>query len=610
MKKPTKIFILTLSAMVAVLAFVGYFAYKSPDFNILSRISKMGRTSKEKEGTIYPRTVKVNINPTLKDENLENLSHYDVIVIDMEAQHINPEKMDRLREMHPDIKLLAHVTSQEIMTDSNQNQGWNQLRYNMYQDIEDSWWLRDQYGKHVVFWPNTWMINISSDWKNYMPNFIHDKVLSSGKWDGVFIDNVWDIVSWVNGGNIDINNDGRKDSPAELDRIWKKEMTYIMNRIHDLDGNKIVVTNGPGKHANVTNGRHFENFPNKYEGGYAEMRDNYFQYEKDAQNPKYNMLNGSLIYGDPGNRPDFKLMRYTLGTALLAGGYHDYAWGGQAGQIHNQGYRFDEYEINLGKPIGEAYRVQDYYAYYDDFEANNSGNYQFYETVPQRGFLTTDANEVVDGHVSVKGINNTDNEWNGFLKSDLSKVRFSPGETYTVRIKYKILLANEPEKYFFFLARSRNSGYAHDKGFKQWTTDDGTTGEVTSIFTLDNLNDYYLYFGIKGKGAVSIDNISITKEDSDFHVWRRNYENAMVLVNPTPISQRVMLNSWHKKIKGRQDPSHNDGKIVKEVTLQPKDAIILKRLTRSDKVILGAGNIGIFFKKLIFAIFTEETFQK
>ena len=62
-------------------------------------------------------------------------------------------------------------------------------------------------------------------------------------------------------------------------------------------------------------------------------------------------------------------------------------------------------------------------------------------------------------------------------------------------------------------------------------------------------------------------------------VWRRDFDNGIVLVNPKGNGQQtVTLESPFIRIKGSQDPVTNNGATVTTVTLQDRDGIILLRL--------------------------------
>jgi hypothetical protein len=62
-------------------------------------------------------------------------------------------------------------------------------------------------------------------------------------------------------------------------------------------------------------------------------------------------------------------------------------------------------------------------------------------------------------------------------------------------------------------------------------------------------------------------------------VYRRNFENGIVLVNPKGNGPReVTLEEDFRRIKGTQAPSVNNGQLTRKVQLADRDGIILLRL--------------------------------
>ena len=58
-------------------------------------------------------------------------------------------------------------------------------------------------------------------------------------------------------------------------------------------------------------------------------------------------------------------------------------------------------------------------------------------------------------------------------------------------------------------------------------------------------------------------------------VYRRRYERAMVLVNPDVTPRTVAPGPGWRRFKGQQAPTVNSGQAAEEVTLAPRDAIVL-----------------------------------
>jgi hypothetical protein len=60
-------------------------------------------------------------------------------------------------------------------------------------------------------------------------------------------------------------------------------------------------------------------------------------------------------------------------------------------------------------------------------------------------------------------------------------------------------------------------------------------------------------------------------------IWRRDFQKGVVLVNPSADSRRVVIEPGLRRLAGKQDAAVNDGAAVGELTLAPKDGIVLRR---------------------------------
>ena len=64
-----------------------------------------------------------------------------------------------------------------------------------------------------------------------------------------------------------------------------------------------------------------------------------------------------------------------------------------------------------------------------------------------------------------------------------------------------------------------------------------------------------------------------------YGVYRRVFENGMVLVNPTGLPVRLDIGPGYRRMIGTQDPEVNNGKPAREIILPSKDGLILIRDT-------------------------------
>jgi hypothetical protein len=93
----------------------------------------------------------------------------------------------------------------------------------------------------------------------------------------------------------------------------------------------------------------------------------------------------------------------------------------------------------------------------------------------------------------------------------------------------------------------------------------------------DNAGTGRGYLGYPLGDAHQVDSSRLTPNPREMDIWERDYENGIVLVNATSKAITISLEGPLRKIKGTQDPTINDGSLVTQVTLQPKDGIILLR---------------------------------
>ncbi|MFH1540381.1 MAG: hypothetical protein ABID79_00775 [Elusimicrobiota bacterium] len=63
-------------------------------------------------------------------------------------------------------------------------------------------------------------------------------------------------------------------------------------------------------------------------------------------------------------------------------------------------------------------------------------------------------------------------------------------------------------------------------------------------------------------------------------VWRRDFDNGIVLCNPSDKAKLVCLETTYRKINGQQDKKINDESLVSAITISPQDGIILLRKSK------------------------------
>ncbi|WP_039832722.1 RHS repeat domain-containing protein, partial [Paenibacillus sonchi] len=92
---------------------------------------------------------------------------------------------------------------------------------------------------------------------------------------------------------------------------------------------------------------------------------------------------------------------------------------------------------------------------------------------------------------------------------DTNKVKFQSNTTYTVSFAYRSIDMQPTDSNRFFYFSARGIDNTEVKGWTSWNDVTGTQGTKTVTFTTGDQTNYYLFWGIHGGGALSIDDIVI-----------------------------------------------------------------------------------------------------
>jgi hypothetical protein len=307
-----------------------------------------------------PKLANTFLQWTISDQEATQLAKWDVLILDMENQINNPGAIKKIRQLHPDITILAYVSSQEIRNDVYTDDQIS-LRRQMFAGIPEEWYLRDIQGQKISFWPETWMLNISDEcplvngerFNDYLPQFIQNNILSTGLWDGVFYDNLWDSVSWLNNGQIDLNSDSRAEVPDILNQSWRTGVLGMLQKTRQLIGYDYILMANSSSFADYhkyLNGRLYEDFPvlGDGQGTWQAMISDYQKLKKINVSPQIYIVNSTNNF-----QTNYQKMRFGLATCLLFDDlYFSYD---RKVSDHNQTWWYDEYNLSLGLPQGPAY---------------------------------------------------------------------------------------------------------------------------------------------------------------------------------------------------------------------------------------------------------------
>jgi len=471
----------------------------------------------------YPRLLNYFLKWEITDSEAADLAKWDVLVLDMEVAENSKAQLLKIRQLNPNVVILAYLTSQEIIQGiDDYNRAY--ARQELNAGIIPAWYLHDIYGQKVVNWPGTAMLNVSSGagrnyqgqlFNDYLPEFVAYEIAGSGLWDGVFYDNIWGDVAWVNNPNLDLNNDGVKDSISEANDLWSAGVKKILTRTKELTGNKFIIV-GNGRvyygYKNLLNGMMLENFPSSWENGgtWAGSMETYFKMPENSLSPALPLIN---IYDK--NQSNYQHFRYGLTSTLLGEGYYSYDYDVTS---HGQTWWYDEYNINLGPAYSKAYNLL----------ANNN------TTEIKSGLWRRDFKY---GTVIVNSTNQEQRPL--FLKENLEKIKGEqdPIVNSGLRINYlkiapqdgivllkrNTLITNSPFTNGYYYRMYNYSGIQERTGFFSYLSSLPGSAEIVTNFSADD-NELDV--------SASAGKINISKSGkvvSSFYAYDKNFKNALNL---------------------------------------------------------------------------------
>lgn len=512
----------------------------------------------------YPKIGNYYLNYDFNESVLDSLAMCDLVVLDHEVGHSRKEMLDSLRARNPHIKIYPYIVTQEINDDALLWSG--SLRKSLYEGIQEHWWLKNSNGENVVFWPGTKMLNIgagtpeksSIEWNRYFATFVCDSILATGLWDGLYLDNCWHSVRWLD-GNIDVDRDGQPDRPATADSLWEVGMQVLLDIIRDSYPSISIIGNGGYRYGDKINGALFETFP--VWGEWFRLMDSYWRLDSSAVASQVNFINSNT---ENSGEISFQNMRFGLTSALLGDGYYSYNYGADN---HSQNWWFDEYSFDLGAPLSGPQKKGEHIFLQENFETGGEcvslGDWEMSATLVDTLDFTTGVKADVSGEV----------EWNEIitskdtLKCDSVHVR---GE-----IRLRVLESTDSTELFAILRK----GSEYDKDINLLSSLSIREGlDTTILLYSDSLikeSGYRLIIGCRFGGHFLFDDLFL-ETDKDL-IYTREFVNGMVVCNPSQRPQHLSLAGQYEKLKGVQDPVHNDGASITELILEARDGIILKK---------------------------------
>ncbi len=542
-----------------------------------------------------------NVNPTVLDE----IARFHVVVLD--ASPITPYRPDvaaALRARRPDIRLLAYVSGHNIWYAAQPDSTVHfPTRYRRLVRDLDGFLYNTQGGLYGSASNQAGNVNLAK--RDGSGRFVvaegiadlfHDAIVRTGIWDGVFVDVFCDNMLWMeaSGELVDVVRAGYADRTA-FAAAWKAGTDTLAARLRRLSGPaEILVGNcAAGTKYAWFNGWMRENFP--YQGGgtwYTNMYSDpggYFADETRWLLPRHNFIYSACSgTNTPYSSDNMRKARFGLGTAALGGGYASI--GNAARVSRNEQYMawwYDEYAVDpgtgmastqrahtgwLGQPLGDPYQMVWVGPTPDavtnpGFETDVTSGWRFFTVLGATA--TRDTLSAPEGNASVRITCPTavpDVPWSTVL-STLGGI--------------PVLMYGEYSATFWARAeRPRTievvAGYVG-----------GGVSYARVVLPIDTVwRRYQVVLKPNQPGTARLD-LMVAGETGDvwfddvhfqqgvYGVYRRDFQNGSVLVNPGLTAQDVMLERPARRIAGVRDPAVNDGSFGASQRVGAWDALFL-----------------------------------
>ncbi len=304
----------------------------------------------------YPKLANYYLKTPISNAEISELAKWDVVILGMQVQDTSPDVFQLLRILNPQIKIIAYLSSMEFPNGiyniiESSNGPWHKMR----NSISDKWFLKDGSGNIHSIWPGNYSFNLTKycpeyngqKFNEWLPTFVKTELMETGNWDGVFYDNLLYGIKSTNNGQV--------DEQAWVDQAWREGSLELLKNTRNIIGSdKILMVNSSSYGKEYINGRLYETWPDKWQGGWDKQMQDYKNLESSIKySPQVIVVNPNTE--NSGNSNDFKKVRFGLASTLQGNGYFAFDWGTQD---HSQLWWYDEYDAELGYPNSQSQEIK------------------------------------------------------------------------------------------------------------------------------------------------------------------------------------------------------------------------------------------------------------
>ncbi len=293
------------------------------------------------------------LNHQMTSYTAKKLAKWDVVVTGVENRVNNPNLLSYIRQQNPNIKLIPYVASEEIPSNYASHEPSGGPLHQLYESLPHSCYLKDKDGNQIFFWGSNKVLNLTNNvWVDHLVSWVKGNVKGSGYWDGIFYDNIWNDISWLN-PNIDADNNRVADNASTLNSNWQTGVNSLLYKTRSQCGSGflIVINGGDQRNLPYINGSLRESFnkngnPSEWKAGIEMVK----AIVSGASSPPIVILNFE------GTESNVEKMRFGLATTLLVDHCYFSYDAGLTPPYHCALRWYPEYDLDLGNPTGQAYQ--------------------------------------------------------------------------------------------------------------------------------------------------------------------------------------------------------------------------------------------------------------
>lgn len=544
-----------------------------------------------------------NTDGSLDTLEIGRAARFPEVILDVyPISPYRPDIVAAFRARNPNIVVLAYVLAENIWP-SEDADSLNHIPTLIRHTVRDlNGFLYDKNTRQEYAEEN---INIAKKGANghfvvaeALADLFRDHIVATGTWDGIFTDVFPHTIAWTQSGTTNVIDLARAGyaTLADLDAAWSAACDTLASHLRrDAGPGFILVGNGgPSAEHAWYDGWMRENFPLQQGGtwssnmlGDASSR-GYLRDNADYVQPPHNWIftAASGVTGQEYSTQSTTAVRYGLASASLADGLHCYGPGQKDYRVAPyQEWWYDEYAVDLatghssqslkdtgwlGQALGPATKLIWAGTGTDaitntSFETDVTSGWTFGQFAPASATLTRDATTAGAGAASARIHITTAStvDWNVNLTS-IGRLSVLAGYSYSATFRCR---ASAPRT--VRVVATNSGGDASIQVDTNWRQYQAVITPTTSTSAA-----LAFFLGTQA-GDVWLDDVHFQTGVSS--VWRRDFQNGIVLVNPTELSLTAPFGDTFRRIAGDRAPSVNNGTVSATGTIPPYDALFLIR---------------------------------